>query len=50
MAMNDRKLKEALSDIVTGRITRSKHELVLNGQPVVDEFIEVYDRYNKHKP
>jgi len=39
--MSDRKLKEALSDIVTGRITRNKHELVLNGHPVVKEFVEV---------
>lgn len=47
--MNDRKLKEALSDIVTGRITRSKHELVLNGQPVVDEFIEVLIENGFHR-
>ncbi len=33
-------LPEALSDIVTGiGATRSKHALVLDGNPVVDEFI-----------
>lgn len=34
-------LDDALTDIVTGRgVTRGRHELVLDGRPVVDEFTD----------
>jgi len=44
------KLRDALTDIVTGRgAKRAKHDLVLNGKPVVDEFIRCLEENGFHK-
>lgn len=50
MKTTPKKLWEALSDIVTGNgVTRSKHELLVNGKPVVDEFLEALENQGFEK-
>jgi len=45
-----RTLDEAFSEIITGKgVTRSKHELVLNGKPVVDEFVRALQLHGFEK-
>ncbi len=43
-------LDEAFSDIITGKgVTRSKHELVINGTPVVDRFLQALQKHGFEK-
>lgn len=50
MAIDRKKLSETLSDIVTGKgAPRSKHELLLDGTQVVDEFVEALERNGFHR-
>jgi hypothetical protein len=47
---NDIKLLDTLADIVTGRgVKRAKHELVLDGKPVVDEFVSCLKEHGFHQ-
>ena len=40
MATDRRTLFDTLTDIITGKTVRAKHELVLDGRPVVNEFMQ----------
>lgn len=43
--IDKKKLLDTFSDIISGTgVTRSKHELILDGQPVVDDFIHALVR------
>lgn len=48
--VNEGQLQETLADIVTGRgVKRAKHELVLDGRSVVDEFIARLKEHGYHQ-
>ncbi|HLE31287.1 MAG TPA: hypothetical protein VJB38_01625 [Bacteroidota bacterium] len=50
MNISSENLDEAFSDIITGKeVTRSKHELVMNGKPVVDQFLKALQRHGFEK-
>lgn len=50
LMVNEERLRETLADIITGRgVKRSKHELVLDGRFVVDEFFALLKELGYHQ-
>ncbi len=50
MISSERNLDEAFADIITGKgVTRARHELTLDGKPVVDEFLAALERHGFQK-
>lgn len=50
MTRLQRPLDQAFADIISGKgVTRSKHELVLNGKPVIDEFLDALRNHGFRK-